>query len=62
MGGNTVYCVDYTNGVLYALNRADGSVRTSLSIGATSRFSTPTLSNNTVYVGTMQGIVALKVS
>lgn len=62
VGGNTVYCMDYTNGVLYALNRADGSVRTSLSIGATSRFSTPTLSNGVVYVGTMQGIVALKVS
>jgi outer membrane protein assembly factor BamB len=62
VGGHTVYCMDYAGGTLYALNSADGSVRTSLSIGTTSRFATPTLWNGLVFVGTMQGVVALKVA
>lgn len=62
VGGHTVYCMDYANGVLYALNRDTGAVRTTLNIGTTSRFATPTLSNGLVFVGTMKGVVALKVA
>ncbi len=62
VGGHTLYCLDYAGGTLYALNSDDGSVRTSLSIGSTSRFATPTLWNGLVFVGTMQGVVALKVA
>ena len=60
VGGHTVYSID-TGGTLYALNSADGSVRASVSVGATSRFATPTLSGNQVFVGTMSGIVAVNI-
>jgi len=60
VGGQTVYSID-TGGTLYALNIADGSVRASVSVGATSRFATPTLSGNQVFVGTMSGIVAVNI-
>jgi outer membrane protein assembly factor BamB len=57
IGGQTVYSVDQ-RGVLYALDASTGRVRASLSIGATSRFATPTLAQGRVFVGTLQGVVA----
>ena len=61
VGGNTVYSID-AGGALYALDANTGSVRASLSISATSRFATPTLSGNQVFVGTLHGIVAVTLS
>jgi outer membrane protein assembly factor BamB len=61
VGGNTVYSVD-PGGSLYALDATTGSVRASLSISATSRFATPTLSGNQVFVGTLNGVVAVTLS
>jgi outer membrane protein assembly factor BamB len=61
IGGNTVYSVD-PSGMLYALNRATGAVRTSISIGATSRFATPTLTSGRVFIGTTSGVVAVTVA
>lgn len=58
VGGHTVYAID-TSGTLYALNSADGTVRASADIGSVSRFATPTLFGNAVYIGTDSGIVAL---
>ena len=56
VGGHTVYSLDPT-GTLYALDAASGTVRAMLSVGATSRFATPTLSGNQVFVGTLAGVV-----
>ena len=61
VGGNTVYSLD-RNGTLYALNSQTGAIITTVSVGSTSRFATPTLSGNHVYVGTMTGVVAVTVS
>ena len=59
IGGNTVYSID-TGGTLYALDAASGSVRATVAVGSTSRFATPTISQNNIFIGTMTGIVAVK--
>jgi outer membrane protein assembly factor BamB len=61
VGGQTVYSLDPA-GMLYALNAATGQVRATLSVGATSRFVTPTLSQNSIFIGTMTGVVAVKIN
>jgi outer membrane protein assembly factor BamB len=58
IGGHTIYTV-YLRGTLYALNSNDGTVRTQVSIPATSRFATPTLSSGRLFIGTMTGITAI---
>jgi outer membrane protein assembly factor BamB len=60
IGGQTIYSVDPGAGVLYALDLANGTVRARMAIGQTSRFATPTLSNATVFVGTLSGVVAVR--
>ncbi len=57
IGGQTVYCLD-AGGTLYAFDAATGRTRATLSVGATSRFATPTLAQGRVFVGTLQGVVA----
>ncbi len=57
VGGHTVYSMG-AQGVLYALDSESGAVRTSLAVGATSRFATPTLDGNVIFVGTLSGVVA----
>jgi hypothetical protein len=59
VGGNTVYSLDPAGGMLYALDTATGSTRATISVGTTSRFATPTLYQNSVFVGTLTGIVAV---
>lgn len=61
VGGHTVYSLN-SGGTLYALDVASGTVRATLSVGATSRFATPTLSGNQVFVGTLAGVVAATIS
>ncbi len=61
IGGNTVYSLYPSGGVLYALDAATGSVRATISVGTASRFATPTLFQNTIFVGTLTGIVAVNV-
>ncbi len=61
VGGHTVYALDQ-GGTLYALDSANGNMRAMLSVGTTSRFATPTLSGNTVFVGTFTGVVAATIS
>ncbi|HLZ62506.1 MAG TPA: PQQ-binding-like beta-propeller repeat protein, partial [Ktedonosporobacter sp.] len=60
VGGNTVYSLDPTGGTLYALNAQTGAVRTSLSIGEASRFTSPTLSGTDIFVGTLSGVAAVR--
>jgi outer membrane protein assembly factor BamB len=62
IGGQTIYSVDPNGGVLYALNSSNGQVRAKVSVGTTSRFATPALSGNTVFIGTMTGIVAVTIA
>ncbi len=62
VGGQTVYSLNPGGGILYALDAATGNIRTMLSIGATSRFATPTLSGNQIFVGTLTGVVAVTIS
>ncbi len=61
IGGNTVYSLNPGGGTLYALDAATGSVRATVSVGTTSRFATPTLFQNTIFVGTLMGIVAVQI-
>ncbi|MBV8822361.1 MAG: PQQ-binding-like beta-propeller repeat protein [Ktedonobacteraceae bacterium] len=61
VGGHTVYSLD-PQGMLYALDATTGNVRATLSVGATSRFATPTLSNRDIFIGTMTGIVAVAIA
>ena len=58
IGGHTVYSLG-TDGTLYALDSASGNVRATVAVGQVSRFATPTLSGNSMYVGTLTGVVAL---
>ncbi len=60
-GGNTVYSLD-PGGTLYALNSQNGAVITTVGVGQTSRFATPTLYNGRVFVGTLSGVVAVSAS
>jgi outer membrane protein assembly factor BamB len=59
IGGHTVYSLDPGAGTLYALDAASGSIRAAISVGRTSRFTTPTLFQNTVLIGTLTGVVAV---
>jgi outer membrane protein assembly factor BamB len=62
IGGHTVYSLDPNGGTLYALNMQDGSTVTSLPVGATSRFATPTLFSGMLFVGTMSGVTAVTIN
>jgi hypothetical protein len=59
VGGNTVYSIGPGDGVLYALNAATGAVRASIAVGPVQHFPTPTLWGQSVFVGTLGGIVAV---
>ncbi len=61
IGGNTVYSLDPAGGMLYALDAATGSVLATISVGTTSRFATPTLTQSSIIVGTLKGIVAVSI-
>src|SRR5713226_6549282 len=61
IGGNTVYSLDPAGGMLYALDSATGSVLATISVGTTSRFATPTLSQSRIFVGTLKGIVVVSI-
>jgi outer membrane protein assembly factor BamB len=60
IGGQTVYSLD-PSGTLNALDIATGALRAEISVGAASRFATPTLSQGRVFVGTLTGIVAVTI-
>jgi YVTN family beta-propeller protein len=62
VGGQTVYSLDSSDGILYALDAATGTVRASITVGQTTRFATPTLYQSSIFVGTQNGIVAVGVA
>ncbi len=61
VGGHTVYGMG-SNGTLYALNLDTGAVRAKVSLAHTPRFVSPTLSGNSVFVGTTNGVAAATIS
>ncbi len=60
VGGHTVYSL--SNGMIYALNMDSGQVVTSLDVGEANRFATPTISGTSIFIGTLAGIVAVKIT
>ncbi len=59
VGNHTVYGFD-DGGTLYAVDLTSGVVRTKIALSATlPHFATPTLSNNHIFVGTMNGVLAV---
>jgi outer membrane protein assembly factor BamB len=62
IGGQTLYSLAPANGVLYALDLATGKVRAQVSVGAASRFATPTLYQTTIFVGTLTGVTAVTIA
>jgi outer membrane protein assembly factor BamB len=60
VGGHTLYSI--SNGTIYALNVDTGHLVASLNVGAASRFSTPTISGTSIFIGTNTGITAVKIA
>jgi outer membrane protein assembly factor BamB len=60
IGGHTLYDLGY-NGNLYALDVDSGKERASMQIGDATRFATPTIYGDAVFVGTVAGITAVKI-
>jgi outer membrane protein assembly factor BamB len=61
IGGNAVWVVDYDAGKLDALDPASGRQLAEVSIGRAPHFASPTLAAGHAYVGTLAGVVAVKV-
>ena len=61
VGGGAVWVVDYDGGTLYALDPANGRQLTQVAIGEAPHFASPTLAAGHAYVGTLAGVVSVKV-
>ena len=59
--GTTVWSLQQ-DGVLDGLDAATGAVRASLSVGDATRFATPSVSGNALYLPTNHGITAVRVA
>ena len=59
VGGGVVWSLDVGAGTLYALGEANGQTRATFSVGAVSRFASPTLAGGLVLIPTMRGVTAL---
>ncbi|HJW21562.1 MAG TPA: PQQ-binding-like beta-propeller repeat protein [Candidatus Limnocylindrales bacterium] len=62
IGGGTVWSVNIATGVLYALSQSSGAVRASIRLGAVPHFDAPSLSGGFVFVGTLRGVIGIKVA
>lgn len=62
VGGGLVWVLDARAGDLAGLDAATGAVRTTSHVGPVTRFASPTLSGNRIFVPTMGGVVALATS
>jgi outer membrane protein assembly factor BamB len=60
VGGDRVWSVDATAGVLYALDPATGRPREQVPVGGTSRFATPALYGDLVLVPTLSGVTIVR--
>jgi outer membrane protein assembly factor BamB len=59
VGGGAVWVVDYTGGVLYALDPGTGATLAQVRVGQAPHFASPTLMGDQAYVGTLNGVVAV---
>ena len=62
VGDGVVWSLDGAAGRLYALDEVTGAVIARADVGATSRFSSPVLTDGIVLVPTLSGVGALTVS
>lgn len=60
VGGHTVYSFSY--GVMHALNMNTGQLVASLHVGTSNRFVSPTIYGTSIFIGTNNGITAIKIS
>jgi outer membrane protein assembly factor BamB len=60
IGGGRVWALDYTAGVLHALDPATGQTREQLSVGPANRFATPAIYGSLVLVPTLTGVVFVR--
>ncbi|MGZ3626955.1 MAG: outer membrane protein assembly factor BamB family protein [Ktedonobacteraceae bacterium] len=60
VGGHTVY--SFSQGVMHALDMNSGQLVASLDVGKANRFATPTISGTSLFIGTLAGITAIKIS
>jgi outer membrane protein assembly factor BamB len=60
VGGHTLYSL--SRGTIYALAVDSGQLVTSLQVGQTSRFATPTISGSSIFIGTLAGITAVGIA
>ncbi len=60
VGGQTDYSLD-RSGTLHALDMNTGKDRATVNVRSTTRFATPTLYGNQIFVGTTEGIVAVTI-
>lgn len=58
VGGGRVWALDSAHGVLNLLDPATGATTGSVSVGAVNRFATPALYDDSVIVGTLNGVMA----
>lgn len=59
VGGGAVWVIDQGKGQLDVLDPATGAVRQQVPVGRVPHFASPTLSGDLVFLGTMNGVVAL---
>ncbi len=59
-GGGRVWALDYTAGVLHALDPATGQTREQVSVGTANRFATPAIYGSLVLVPTLTGVVFVR--
>jgi outer membrane protein assembly factor BamB len=62
VGGGRVWALDYTAGVLHALDPTTGQTRGQVSAGQANRFATPAIYGNLVLVPTLTGVVFVRTS
>jgi outer membrane protein assembly factor BamB len=60
IGGHTLYDLG-DDGKLYALNVDTGEQRASVRIGNATRFATPTIYGDAIFVGTVAGVTAVRI-
>lgn len=59
VGGGAVWTMDYNGGELYALDPATGATRAQIQIGRAPNFASPIIVGDQVFVGTLNGVVAV---
>jgi outer membrane protein assembly factor BamB len=62
VGGGAAWSVDIATGTLVAIDAGSGTTLATIAVGAVPHFTSPTLADGLVLVGTMDGVVAVRAS